>query len=46
MGGTEHHSITSLDTLRLFSSELAVDLSAECLDIVDEEVKNHIESTV
>jgi len=46
MGGTDHHFITGLDTLRLFSFELVVDLSAECLEVVDGEVNNHIESTI
>ena len=40
MGGTDYHFVTGLDTLRLFSSELAADLSAECLEVVDGEANN------
>jgi hypothetical protein len=45
-GVKDHHFIIDLDTLRLFSSGLVVDLSVECLEIVDEEINNHIESTI
>ncbi len=46
MRGKNHHFITEPNTLHLFSSGLAVDLSVECLEIVDEEVNNHIESII
>ena len=46
IGGTDHHFITGLDTLRMFPSKLVIDRSAECLEVADREVNSYIESII
>ena len=46
IGGTDHHFIVGLDTLRMFSSKLVIDRSAECLEFTNGEVNSYIESII